>query len=396
MQNIFTQLTILTKLTKKCLQQIKKTLACLVLAMLIFFLFPTGHTLTNSLASLHQQGELRAIINATTSTRLSPQSLLAVELLQHFAQQEQLKLTVSFESKGDQSNPDPRQHSLKKTADVLVYVGPQALPLQSYRWIPISRPSSGYDIEIPLLWATPATQDLTLAHHMTEYLNEAIESGLVDTLKSRFFLSPNQRHPMDRYYFTQYAHNRLPKFQTIFEKVGRELNLDWKLLAAIAYQESQWNPNAISPSGVRGLMMLTRITAKEMGVTDRTDAKQSIRGGSQYFLKLKRRLPTYIQEPDRTWMALAAYNMGYSNIHQALMHSQQIGTPTSDWFQLKQQLTPPKHPEQYAYLTGSDQAKAYVNNIRYYYDLLSHPNFRVAESSDDTDTQTDSLISQRP
>ena len=84
--------------------------------------------------------------------------------------------------------------------------------------------------------------------------------------------------------------------------------MDWRLLAAMAYQESHWNPNARSHTGVRGMMMLTGATASELGVEDRTDPLQSLRGGARFFKNLLRRLPSDIEEPDRTFLALAAYN----------------------------------------------------------------------------------------
>ncbi len=89
--------------------------------------------------------------------------------------------------------------------------------------------------------------------------------------------------------------------------------MDWRLLAAIGYQESHWDPEASSYTGVRGIMMLTQRTAQQLGLTDRLDPHQSIDGGARYLLRLQGRIPDRIPEPDRTWMALAAYNMGYGS-----------------------------------------------------------------------------------
>ena len=101
--------------------------------------------------------------------------------------------------------------------------------------------------------------------------------------------------------------------------------MDWRLLAAIGYQESHWDPTASSYTGVRGLMMLTRRTANQLGVTDRLDPWQSIEGGARYLLQLSERLPERIGEPDRTWMALAAYNMGMGHLEDARVLTQRQG-----------------------------------------------------------------------
>src|SRR5690606_29430584 len=85
--------------------------------------------------------------------------------------------------------------------------------------------------------------------------------------------------------------NRLPRYRELIENVANEYDLDWRLLAAISYQESLWNPRARSPTGVRGMMMLTLPTAKDLGIKNRLDAEQSLRGGARYFKQIHRRLP---------------------------------------------------------------------------------------------------------
>jgi len=112
--------------------------------------------------------------------------------------------------------------------------------------------------------------------------------------------------------------SRLPKYKDTFLKAAEKYNLPWELLAAVGYQESYWNPEARSPTGVRGLMMLTRRTAKEVGVTNRLDATQSIMGGAKYLKKIMKRLPAYLDVEDHVWFALAAYNVGYYHLRDAL------------------------------------------------------------------------------
>jgi membrane-bound lytic murein transglycosylase F len=146
------------------------------------------------------------------------------------------------------------------------------------------------------------------------------------------------------------------------------------LLAAIAYQESHWNPLATSATGVRGMMMLTLPTAKEMGVKDRLDALQSLRGGARYLKSLKRRLPQRIREPDLTWFALAAYNIGLGHLEDARVITQHQGGNADVWVDVMTYLPwlqKSKHYEKvrYGYARGSEPV-TYVQNIRHYYSIL--------------------------
>ncbi len=88
-----------------------------------------------------------------------------------------------------------------------------------------------------------------------------------------------ENDPIGLSIFLERTKNRLPNFEQSFKQSSVNLDVHWTLIAAISYQESHWNPKAISNTGVRGLMMLTQKTAKEMGIKKRTNAEQSIQGG---------------------------------------------------------------------------------------------------------------------
>lgn len=174
--------------------------------------------------------------------------------------------------------------------------------------------------------------------------------------------------------FRERVENRLPKYRAFFEKSAQQFNMDWRFLAAVSYQESSWNEKAVSATGVRGLMMLTRAAAKDMGVKRRTDPAQSIEGGARYFRGLHARVAPDAPEPDRTWMALAAYNLGLGHVRdlQKLTHS--LGGEPNRWIDMRDNLAKLSQPRwykqlKYGYARGGE-ALAYVANIRAYYDLL--------------------------
>jgi len=225
-----------------------------------------------------------------------------------------------------------------------------------------------------LAWAFNDGGDRTLYLAAQRYLTQVKADGTAERLAQRFY---GQMEQMDLYSarsFIRHLDDRLPNYTADFRQAADSAGFDWRLLAAMAYQESLWDAQAISPTGVEGLMMLTSRTAREMGVSDRTDPAQSIRAGAGYLRQLHDRVPDRIQEPDRTWMALAAYNMGMGHLEDARVLTQRQGGDPDRWADVKTRLTLLDHPAyvnqlRYGAAPGG-QAAVYVRHIRHYYDLL--------------------------
>ena len=175
--------------------------------------------------------------------------------------------------------------------------------------------------------------------------------------------------------FTRRVETHLPKYEKLFKEAAIRVGFDWRLLASIGYQESLWNPRAKSPTGVRGLMMLTRATARQMKVKNRLDPAQSIRGGAEYIARVHKKVPQRIPEPDRTWLALAAYNVGFGHVEDARIITQRHGGNPDRWIDVKESLpllARKKWFEQtkYGYARGWEPVK-YVENIRQYFAYLT-------------------------
>lgn len=145
-------------------------------------------------------------------------------------------------------------------------------------------------------------------------------------------------HSVEETIFLRHMRNRLPRYVVMFKHEARRHDLAWQLLAAQAYQESRWNPRAVSPTGVRGIMMLTRNTSSAYGIENRHDPRASIRGGARHFARLMKRVPARIQEPDRTWVALAAYNVGMGHIKDARRLAKRLGKDPNRWSSLREVL----------------------------------------------------------
>lgn len=135
-------------------------------------------------------------------------------------------------------------------------------------------------------------------------------------------------------YFTQ----RLPRYRSWFQQAAARYGFDWRLLAAIGFQESRWNPTAVSNRGAKGVMMLTSDTAQEMGISDRDNAKANIFAGARYLAKLRKMVPTHIPQPDRTWFLVAAYNVGFGHVEDARVLAQRMGKNPDSWAQVSKVL----------------------------------------------------------
>jgi len=230
-----------------------------------------------------------------------------------------------------------------------------------------------------MVWYLPPTVDNTqLLARVNEFIQRVKNDGTLERLREEHFGHTSGVSRIGSHTFTRMMRNALPPFQTLIQEVAQEYQLEWELLAAIAYQESYWNPRAASPTGVRGMMMLTRPTAREMGVDNRLDANQSLRGGARYFKNMKRRLPADIFEPDRTWMALAAYNIGMGHLADARIITENEGGDPHLWREVMDRLPLLQKSKyykltRYGYARGQE-AVTYVQNIRHYYSILQWQN----------------------
>jgi membrane-bound lytic murein transglycosylase F len=138
--------------------------------------------------------------------------------------------------------------------------------------------------------------------------------------------------------FQTHVAERLPRYRTWFEEAAAQAGLDWRLLAAVGYQESKWDPRAVSDEGAVGVMMLTADTAQAMGIKDRTDPQQSIFAGARYLAQVRQMIPDRIAEPDRTWLTIAAYNVGFGHLEDARIIAQALGKDPDSWTEVREEL----------------------------------------------------------
>jgi membrane-bound lytic murein transglycosylase F len=223
-----------------------------------------------------------------------------------------------------------------------------------------------------LAWALPRS-DTSLYAAAADFLRDT--SGAErDKLRDKYFGQVMHPVQFSSVSLAADASSRLPKYRKWFEEAAVKTNLDWRLLAAVGYQESHWDPAAVSPTGVRGLMMLTEDTAAEMRISRREDPAQSIDGGARYIRQTLQALPDEIKEPDRSWMALAAYNIGMGHLVDARKLTHQRGGNPNHWVDVRASLPLLTQPRwfkktDFGYARGHETV-TYVGNVRTYYDML--------------------------
>ena len=225
-----------------------------------------------------------------------------------------------------------------------------------------------------LAWAFANGKDRSLYKKAVTFFNNLKTSGELESLIERHYGHISRYDYAGTYTYMYHVNKRLPKYRVMLDDASTKHNIDWRLLAATAYQESHWNPLAKSPTGVRGMMMLTNATAKQLGVESRTDPEQSIKGGAKYLRSLIDRMPVEMDEPDRTWIALAAYNVGLGHVKDAQLITELRGGNPYKWEDLKESLPLLRQKKwykntRYGYARGLEPVR-YVENIRSYYDIL--------------------------
>ncbi len=242
------------------------------------------------------------------------------------------------------------------------------------RYYPEVMPAFDLGEKRSLAWAFRQDKDDSLYMAATVFFKKIHDNGVLEQLIERYFRKTERFDYAGTRSYRAHVEQRLPDYEAMFKQAATMYELDWRLLAAIGYQESRWDPSATSPTGVKGLMMLTKGTAKELGIKDREDPEQSILGGAEYVANMIKLIPERIPEPDRTWLALSAYNVGIGHLEDARKLTRKNKGDADKWVDVKKHL-PLLSKEKWFKQTRHGYARGrepvhFVDNVRTYYDIL--------------------------
>ena len=224
-----------------------------------------------------------------------------------------------------------------------------------------------------LAWALD-TRDRSLLKRVTAFYASLKAEGRLASILDTYYGDVDRFDYIQARVFIDDIEQRLPQYRQWFKEAAAQIGVDWRLLAAIGYQESHWVPTATSPTGVRGLMMLTEDTAAALGIADRLEPRASIFGGAQYFIMARSQIPSRIPEPDRTWMTLAAYNVGFGHLEDARILTQMHRRNPDSWDDVREHLPLLTQEKWYTqvkrgYARGWEPVR-FVENIRSYMEIL--------------------------
>jgi membrane-bound lytic murein transglycosylase F len=225
-----------------------------------------------------------------------------------------------------------------------------------------------------IAWAFAKNVKPELQTKVNQFFKKIKANGTLRNLIDRYHGNTKRLNPLDVKTFLSRSQTLLPKYERLFKHAQDVTDVDWRLIAAISYQESHWDTYNTSPTNVRGLMMLTEDTSDMMNVTDRLDPNQSIKAGAKFFLWIKERFPERIPEPDRTFMALASYNIGFGHVEDARILAQRTKLNPDSWADVKQSLIKLRDAKYYTkakYGYCSCGAPViYTESIRSYYQIM--------------------------
>lgn len=217
-----------------------------------------------------------------------------------------------------------------------------------------------------LIWALPNRHDGSLLAVLNQFLQTAIDQNLPEVLANHYFTRKKILNTYDVLGIHKRIESKLPEFERLFRRAARRSDIDWFLIAAMAYQESHWSNDAVSPTGVKGIMQLTLETADFLNVSDRMDVNESIYGAANYIHFLKSKLPRRIEEPQRTWFAVGAYNVGLKHILEAYKKGRRLNLDPTQW-EVIAELLPTLYGKPFS---RGVQAKHYVERIQIFTDIM--------------------------
>ena len=231
------------------------------------------------------------------------------------------------------------------------------------------------DGNVSFAWAFPRNVDADLFEKAQAFIRRVRRDGTLNRIHDRYFGHIHRINSEGVADFLEQMSLLLPRYRREFIAAQQLSGIDWRLIAALAYQESHWDPLATSPTGVRGMMMLTEETADRLNVKNRLDARQSIRAGARYLADLIEQFPPTVKEPDRTWLALAAYNLGLGHMNGARAIAAGLKRDPDSWYDMKKVLPLLARQQYYKRLKSGrargGEAVIMVENVRTFQDILT-------------------------
>ncbi len=269
----------------------------------------------------------------------------------------------------------PTEELIQKVAEktIELTVADSNIALLNRRYYPDIKIAFPIADQQELAWAV-RRNDEELLQAINHFFRKIKKNGTYDKIYERYYSAVEFFDYVDLKKFHRRLLTRLPAYKAIIRKEAEKYGFDWRLIAALIYQESHFDPMAVSHTDVKGIMQLTRTTAEEVGVTNRFDPIQSIRGGVKYLARMCGRFDDIPDAHTRLLFGLASYNIGYGHVRDAQKIARDMGLNPTSWTSLKKTLPLLRNRKyykttRYGYARGTEPIR-YLSRIMTYYDIL--------------------------
>jgi membrane-bound lytic murein transglycosylase F len=276
----------------------------------------------------------------------------------------------------------PTEEFIRMVAEkeILLTIADSNIALLNRRYYPGVKVAFPVEEPQTLGWAV-RKGDRELREAINAFFDLIMENGTYAKIHDQYYGNVEIFDYVDLRKYHKRLKTRLPRYRDMIKEASKKHGFDWRLITAMVYQESHFDPDARSHTGVEGIMQLTQVTAEEMGVEDRLDVSQAIHGGVRYLKKLYKQFEE-AREPDRTLIALAGYNVGAGHVRDAQKLAAEMGMNPNSWSALEQVLPLLRYPKYYrktkhGYCRGTEPVR-YVKRIRTYYDILKRSAIEMA------------------
>ena len=235
---------------------------------------------------------------------------------------------------------------------------------------------STYRDDIQPLWTLEGSRDIAwglrenqpgLKKQLDAYITRNYKGLFYNVTFNRYFKETKTIRIHEQYRVE--AGKEISPYDDLAKEYALEYGFDWRLVISQMYQESQFDPDARSFAGARGLMQVMPRTGRQFGFTDLHDPEQGIAAGLAYLEWLEDRFPQRLELAQKLYFGLAAYNAGAGHVEDARVLAQRLGKDPDQWFGNVETamllLSRPQYARQarFGYVRGSEPVK-YVREIR--------------------------------
>jgi membrane-bound lytic murein transglycosylase F len=231
------------------------------------------------------------------------------------------------------------------------------------------------DIETPVSFPRRIAWAVRLnSPHLLDTLNYGIDllkkTGTIKIIYDKYCNSSRKAREIAKSDYSSFSGGNLSPYDELIKLYAKKLLWDWRLLAAMVYQESKFDPKTTSWAGAKGLLQMMPATAREQGVEDRANPEQNLRGGAKYLLWLEKQWQPRVEDPnEQLKLVLASYNVGIGHVYDACALTEKFGGDPAKWRDVRENLLKLSNRKYYSdpvvkvgYARGSEPVN-YVDEI---------------------------------